>query len=315
MTDHFKVIQQFISRHIELFNFSEVDIEDFMGKGYYNYICEINTDEIKAQGFGTAFGKVQAFLCSLGEAIERFYFLKQSKYSTTNGFASHTILDLAIENGKRELIERDAFLCHFHTQRKIRDITSDLVSSNVDFQSLMKKVSAAGLNARFGLLRDEDFFCVIANIHPVRSGGIIGLSCSSSLKKAAHKALLESFINSNISASISSLNLEDFLALDEKESHQPVSHLKLGIGSDINSRLLQQFSKKIRIKNPSLHHDHFHIEEFDAHKSLVECPFFVVKVSNPKLQDLYFGKNIELNLQRLREFSGGELLHIPHILA
>lgn len=316
MSSPLQTIQSFVNRYAGFFTFTEVAVQSRLGEAYFSYICDISVGEAKARGYGTARGKSQAFLAALGEGLERYFFQQQQRYRTSNGFASHTDPEKALENAKRELIERDAFLRAYHLAMPLRDITRELMADSEFIAALGAQIVKAGFQFSFGLLRDQEDFCVVAAVYPVRAGCVLGLSCKTSLPEAAEKAMLEAFINAHVDPSLNELTLEAFLEMDEAERQTPLAHLRLGLGPSLAHRFFRQLKPKASVVNLPIDEKSFVIERIATEPWLPDCPFTLVKASHPHLQDLYFGPPSAETLRLLSSQGGGDSRphYLPHIL-
>lgn len=317
MSSSLRRIEAFLRNNAAAFSIKEVKIQDRLGPAYFNFICTLAHQGTKAQGFGTAHGRSEAFLAAVGEAMERYFFQQQDRYVHSNGFAAHSCLDQAVLRAKRELIERDAFLCIYHLRRPIQDITASLKEEGSDrIKNLLARIEGAGLKARCGLLREGNYPTVVAVVYPVREGGVLGLGCKESRDTAAEKALLEAFINAYPRPSVSSLKLEDFAELPREGSVSPLLHYRLGLDREMMSTFQKQLVPGDLSEAAPIAEDGFVFELLETGEFFPDCPFFVVKASHPQLQDLYFGRDVSARLhrERLQAWGPGPVHELPHIL-
>lgn len=287
------------------------------------YYCQIPSQEGDTFYFGLGVDSdtKMAIIKAASEAIER-YILRSLKITNSNGCATHLTSQMAVENATQELLERDAFLCHFYTQRSLKEInTKDFLSSN-DMDELRSlgltyrlfEAKSNGLNVSLSLYTGETF-------SKFRFGGIIGMGISDDPHHAHFKSLIEAsrFIDSLLKDDIyRPLSLFEFNHLKKITVNE---HACLGMDSEYFNQVgVPMFQEKAFSGHLEVDSTKFLKKIVTAEEvGLKGCPLIFAQVSHPDVQDLHFGRFQEShwNVKRLEQFVGGKipLLRQPHFLA
>lgn len=263
-------------------------------------------------GRGSDENEEVAYCKALSEAIERsilaIYNLKNS-----NGLAVHPDLNIAIKNAQNELVERDAFLCHYFLNQgfdevKINNPKINLAISHLNFKvkfyELCRSKNSVGILCSFN---GKDF------IKPF--GNIMGTACGEDLDEVAEKALVEAlrtFTFFNISAAPFSISEQEFFNTEDIDfSHHGKLSLDL-IYSEKFELFLNNFKTSIDCSYSK-----------EIFKDIVldpllfpfpNVPLFFVKSSSDYLQNIFTGPTTaeEINWVRLNQLGRG-IVNISNI--
>lgn len=265
----------------------------------------IKINEKTYYGRGSDENEEIAYCKALSEAIERSV-LEIYKLENSNGLAVHPDLNIAISNAQDEIIERDAFFCHYFLNRGFFEIKISNSKIKLENCNSLFKLSF------YELCKSDNSIGVLCSLNGKEFakpfGNILGTAYGRDLNNVAEKALVEAlrmftFFNKNSNSfSISEqdfLNLKDFtfshhgkLALDLRYSEKLESFFS-------NNKMLMNssYSKEIfknTILNPSLF-------------PIPNIPLFFVKSSSDFLQDIFTGPTVkeEINWNRLNQLGGG----------
>lgn len=164
----------------------------------YDYHISIQIEGRKSIGRGTSFDPKQAMNCAVGEAFERDIWRNLDKTVSRCGVpAVHITRDHAAESSLCELLERDAFFCHFLTGSPL-DISIDLPTLIPKLKDLESHLKNLGINLSTRQLKSHhEWPAVIAVASGIAGaekpfGVAVGLGCKrGNLLDATSKAILE----------------------------------------------------------------------------------------------------------------------------
>lgn len=264
----------------------------------------IKVNEKTYYGRGSDTNEETAYCKALSEAIERSI-LSIYNLKNTNGLAIHPNFRIAAKNAKDELIERDAFFCHylldkgFHqikiTSKKINEAVS-LVNCKVTFYELCQSDGSIGI------------LCSINGKEYVKPfGNILGTAYGQGIEEVAEKALIEAlrmFIFFCSSSTKLPMSEQEFLSVQDVDfSH----HGKLAL--DLNySKEFEIFLNNCKISmNSNFPDEIFQTTVLDQSLfPIPEIPLFFVNVKSELLQNIYTGPTIEkeINWFRLSQVNG-----------
>ena len=258
----------------------------------------IKVNNLTFHGRGTDTIEEIAYLKALSECIERAttYF---SGIPNTNGVAAHFDISSAKTNARDELIERDAFLCNFLLNSKLKKIqtrTLNRVSTKEIIPLVYYEMSKCFMG--IGVL------AIMNSSHDFLS---YGLAFSNSLEKSIEKStfeLLRDFVHFENNQNIKSISIEEFNISEHSNlnAHGYVSK---------NKKYLDLFWNSIT--NGESHCSHLTYKEVDFsyinisnHDLFPNCPLHVVQAINPILQNLFCGPTTadKVNFSRLSEIAG-----------
>lgn len=290
----------------------------------HHIVCTVVSEKgIEYIGKGLALTEEHAFEKAIGEAIERYCVLYDGSFANTNGIALHTELESARSNAVNELLERDAYLCHFHTTTPFFAY-SDVDRDGSIFPSVDRILIDHGFKLRVARLSSKDgLYITIAmcmgiglNTH---FGFTLGLGCSQSIKNSLNSSILEaiSFLPSYIAGEeLKMLTLEEYLSLSPIKVSDMAS---LAANPVYQSEVLPLFDREVAFV-PSNFSPNIEFVEVRIPESLKICNFSVIKANSKDCQELFFTKDISerLNFERLKEFKGTEDIEYnlkPHFFA
>lgn len=162
----------------------------------HHILCHIKPEADQDYiGRGIALNEETAFERAIGEALERYCFLKSSKLVTTNGMALHTDKTLAIKSAQLELLERDAYLCHFYTQTPFHRYSDQELSDSI-FMDCSKQLKGSGFSLSVARLRSQPGIYISAAIcmgttQTPYFGFSIGLGSKLSSRDSIDSAIME----------------------------------------------------------------------------------------------------------------------------
>jgi hypothetical protein len=258
-------------------------------------------------GRGSDIVEEVAYCKALSEAIERAA-LKIYDIENTNGLAVHPVLDDAKNNAKNELIERDAFLCHYLLKKgfdildfEFKEVELFLKDNiNINFYELCNYSNNTGV------------MCVASGInHQAPFGLVIGSAFGDSILDCGYKALIE--VMRGVAYILetpkrSSLNETEFNELTEISFKH---HGELALNVEYCKNFLTLInSNKLRIDN-NVPKDSFEFEELSNDLfPIANMPLYIVRCKNKKIQNLYSGHTepSKINLQRLSEVNMANVL-------
>lgn len=274
---------------------------------YFNSIFDIGiTIRFKNEiykGRGTDKNEKTAYLKAFSECIERVA-CSHYKLNSTNGLAAHTIFEEAKINARNELIERDAFMCHYLLMSKLKPLSLQISGVN----------SFSGINIKlYEMYRSTLGVGVLALAYGAskvpRFGLISGTSFQNNEAGAVKHALIEVARNLDDiieSHTVNDISLEDFNNLNNYsfnnhgELSRNLAYAQL-FENSLNSNLLE-------IKLDYLKTD-FRYEEIDITFIKKNLPLKLARAHNFKLQNIFSGPTIheKINLQRLSQISGKKI--------
>lgn len=234
---------------------------------FYDFYSTIQISNRVYQGRGTSRIKNEAIIKSIVEAIERVVCFDNDIHS--NGVAAHSSIDMAKENAKNELIERDNYLSHYLLHYKGKSINSDprlndLLEflNNNHFSYEFKNVSLGRK-------------CSIAFYATFNNTTYLGFGCSNSLYKAQEKALFEALTK------ISSALYKKIDNGHSSDNFKDLINQKITINNDIPIELKRLHSKS---------------------KLINSAPLYFYRATSKNCQNLFQGKTTKnkINLLRLK---------------
>ncbi|PIQ68573.1 MAG: hypothetical protein COV91_03530 [Candidatus Taylorbacteria bacterium CG11_big_fil_rev_8_21_14_0_20_46_11] len=259
------------------------------------------------EGRGTDKNEEYAFYKAFSELIERIYCFGQKINS--NGVAAHIDRVQATANAKKELVERDAILCHYLTKTPFRRLEG--VSLPKKFEELSSRLKKYGITLTLGraLSAVENWHVAICHADGGEDFGILcGFGCDENLSCAFESAILECMINvvAHLDGNLDlpSLSVNE---LYKKETAKSLDHKRVHFAH-----------KFFKLKTCEANFDAFaKIEglEFEIQTLKGPLPLFdsipihVTRATSRKLQNVYYGKNKNehFNFGRLSAFAGKEL--------
>jgi hypothetical protein len=266
------------------------------------------------EGRGVGKNRGTAFLKAFSELVERS--VCSYHKINSNGVAAHYDRSKAIDNARKELIERDAILCHHLTR------TPFLQSSSIaKFDYFKKCLSIQGMELSLGeaISSVEGYRIAVCCISGNESFGTFwGYGCDTDVEKAFEHAILESMIN--VSAYLygcykkEEITYDDFVKILNPRGidHQRFYFSKKKSNFEVVSDLITPESK--------VNINELVVTELTVSDTIFfSSPMYVVQAKAPLLQGIFYGTpgQRDINIKRLRRFTGKEITFqelsiVPH---
>ena len=316
--DNIKKLKHCIADHAKVLKL-QIDrmrwVDDWF-PGHYDFSLSAQVDCQTFIGRGIADDEDTAFLKAFSEIVERVYCYYHKVGS--NGVAVHSDREQAILNARKELIERDAVLCHTLTSTPFfQAVAHELNEYHSVSDQLAKKGASLKLSQAYSSVSDLSIL-----ICTVSGGGIpgqlFGFGCDSDQKNAALKAIFECMINTvailDGHDKLSPLRMVEFLAM---KAHGPDEHKRVHFTEKLFCLKTETFC------SARLHHltlNDISTQELLSHIPIFDSiPLMVMRAESDALQMMFYGppKTESLNLNRLINFTGcsltiSDLVSIPH---
>ncbi len=269
----------------------------------YLYSCSIESLGKDALGYGCDVNRRRAQLKAAVEAIER-QLVTDNNWKHTNGIALNPDPVSAKISSMNESYERDAFFCHFITQRPFS--LPQNKAAEYEWAKDFKDSSARTIFRRAH--SHPSIHVIVAFISSIEEGigMVIGMGAHADENKAILHAQREcmslfTFLRNN---KPSSFTIRDFYT---KSNLTLFDHALLGTDPKYAEWFFKIYVDRISPYMTSTHVvpkitcDRISGEKYD------NCPLFVAKADVQQLQSPYWGRYPEeLNVQRLLNFSNGE---------
>ncbi|HAZ13183.1 MAG: hypothetical protein A2X86_15980 [Bdellovibrionales bacterium GWA2_49_15] len=284
--------------------------------GYFDFALSAQIDGRKFVGRGMADDEDTAFLKAFSEMVERVYCFYHKIGS--NGVAAHPRRDQAILNAKKELIERDAVLCHTLTNTPFLPVKAhDLNEYRSVEDNLAKRGISLNLAQAHSSVSDRTVVVCTTSGEGI-PGQFFGFGCDYDRPNAALKAIFECMLNSVAILEghdkLPPLRMAEFL---EMKVHGPDEHKRV------------HFTEKLLCLNTentcSLSPSHLTLDDISENELLSpiqlfdSIPLTVMKAQSDALQKMFYGppKKTNVNLNRLTNFAGrtltiSDLVSTPH---
>lgn len=259
------------------------------------------------EGRGMDKNESVAFYKSFSELVERIYCFDHKLNS--NGVATHVHKIQAVANAKKELIERDAILCHYLTKNAFQKHESFSIPN--EFEELSSRLKKDGITLNFGWANSVGNNFHVAICHAdggEHFGTLCGFGCDEKPANSLESAILECMINvvahldGNLDLfplSVNELYKKDFAkGLDHKRVHFSHKLFKLKTG-EVDFDASQKMEK-----------DEFEIQILKTSLPLLNnIPLYVARATSVNLQNMYYGQNQRqnINFERLSSFAGREV--------
>jgi hypothetical protein len=268
-----------------------------IGTEFWYVLCRGNFRKKTIEGFGVDIVKNLASTKAIAEWVERC--TASSLGTSSCGFAAHSVAKNAILGASKELIERDAFFCHWLTYTPGNNIET----------SQTKRWAAFFKNLNFGLKysqlqsSDSSLAIVLCLVQFSENSASFGLGCESTLEEAIEKSTLE-VLPTAIQQSKNIQPQESFLS--EGENLNSAFHHNLALNNFSLEQTAFLFGQQ-KIENTD---NIYSIETslIELPPELKECPLVVAQAKCGQLQKHFFGPTVEenLNKQRLVDFVGNQ---------
>lgn len=304
-----------------------------------DFIVTIKVDGEIFEGRGMAETEDLAFTKAVAEALERAIMRHANVYSS-NGLAVHTTIEEATAGAKRELVERDAFFCHWLTRTPFTGLIDPLIDiklGNIDIggrplADIVERIARLGVDlkiAEMAAVRPYNaFICVSRGSRAPRPFGVhIGMGCDLDPASAIRHAVVE-WLRTTVAWCSPGYKGRPAITKAEFDAAPikgPLHHELLGLSLESLGKLdhLLATEPLAPESNQTIDIDSAGVTITVLKKPnlIADAPIESVQASSSMLQDAFFGYPTidRVNLARLRQFSGldlkfEELMHEPHPL-
>lgn len=289
-------------------------------RDWFPGMCELTVQiEVKNKlyvGHASSDQPDKALVKASTEALERA--LKDNlNLPSTSGLAGHESFESACEQAKLELIERDAFFCHFLTDKKFRSIGPESITETTSavLANVAHKLEKMGVSLKLSEMDAVNGMRAIACICLGKNanepfGVVIGLGCKRNVEDAIKHSLLEclpnvmSILNNRTK---SPLSKSAFSSLGHKSAE---SHFLFGLHEDSVESTLGLFDEAVDSKEQTILETKISFQEISTDcLELGEIPIKFARANSEELQKAFFGEPDEknINFSRLQTFSGAAL--------
>lgn len=284
-------------------------------------------------GQGASSNLIEAHVKSTAEIVERECMLRHNIF-TSNGCAVHSSLKKAKQSARFELIERDAFFCHFLTATPMDPLAPEgLKIHGATWKQFEKRLFNKGLKIRFFRMRaavsDVYAMTAVLTVHEkapalarktLRTIGKFGMrmghGCDFDLSQAATQSAIECLrsvahiIDSGLK--VMPLSEKEFMAIKRSKKKYTVNdHHRLLLdrqyAKKIEKILLSGPKAGFETGKPVLKISQIKAVQYStSFEDIGRIPLYFVRADAKKLQQLYFGANKKhyFNLKRLKLFMG-----------
>ncbi len=284
--------------------------------GHVDFAVQMTMDGQLFEGRGTAESEDLAFAKAGGEALERIAAASVNAPSTS-GFALHPDVTLASVLAKAELIERDAYFCHWLTRTPFLGIDPEAVGSvtigQITVSAIVARLSRLGIDLSYARLITADgtaaIICVARGIRALRRpfGVVQGFGCDATLQAAIGKATVEclrtvvAWIHGTYQGG-GSLTRNSFAAIRQPG---PLEHERLGLSVE-SASLLDAYLAPSGTSEPRPYEVALACEQVPLPASIADAPVVVMRAISAHLQPAIFGhhNSTDINFARLSQFVG-----------
>ena len=296
--------------------------------GIYDSVTKVENKKILdwyGQGWGRS--KYESIIKAVAEILER-ELMARHKINISNGCAVHVDKAKACQNAAFELIERDAFFCHYLTETPFEAFKGQVNIFGLPLNQFLKKMLKMHLKIRIFKMRTAVpcaaiFVFVQTTKGTEKNGFQFGTACSAKYEEAIEHALIEalrSVAHSATNPKIEKITETNFLSPMWKDVPDIKKHSLIRRDSDYAKYFARTFLKPTiinkKIGRPILKLSSVKTKEFkNTFKDLKALPLYFVQARSPLLQPLYFGAstNENINLKRLQTFLNDPNFKIPNL--
>jgi hypothetical protein len=264
-----------------------------------------------------------AFTKAVAEALERCVMRHSGVYSS-NGLAVHSTLERAREGAQCELIERDAFFCHWLTKKPFERIL-DIQDSTLDIggtplAEINDRIASLGINLKISEMQAlqpySAFICVASGVNAPRPFGLhMGMGSHIDASEAIKHAVVE-WLRTTVAWCSPVYSGKPAMTLSEFQANPvkgPQQHELLALSMESFGKL----DHLLPIQgNPAANSSILSVQNADIQFRILEkpvlimdAPIIAVQAHSRSLQDAFFGypKPEHINLPRLSQFVGSDI--------
>jgi hypothetical protein len=279
--------------------------------------CSFGSTGKTLAGRGTDKSKESAIVKATAECLERYFLDRLTEADSSNGVAIHTERQAAELNALFELLERDAFFCHFLTKIPFSSVDDSKVRESALCSSILDLLKSKGAEIRFGQMRtDSRFSAVICAIFGAQSASGFGMTLGTCVKRTLEESIESALLESARSA-VGYLSMESDLLTALRKSASgicsaPEHHLLVGLDPIYAETFKRDFFDNTvqPFDNSELDLSSVSISTFmpllDENSADMNPPLYFSRACSSDLLNLYFGDFVanEKNLIRLGKFLG-----------
>lgn len=276
--------------------------------GRFAYEVEVTWNNRRFLGHAVDVDESLSLVKATAELLERIAVVHNC-LPNSSGAAAHLSFQSAAAIAAIELVERDAFFCHWLTQTPAQEVSFSDLS---DVRMAIAICAANSVEIRFAKLRSvggglNTVVCAAFGSHVVRPfGAILGLGCDKSLENAIQKSFYE--VVQNVAIWLDGKSESPLKEADFSGSITPMSHFRLGLfqGSEAQCRFLFSIDEN---KEPDITEEiDFQFTELELPEAFSPSPFLIVRAECSQLQSAFFGPTIDevINFERLTRFMRGQ---------
>ncbi len=264
----------------------------------YDFEVLVKINSLEFQGRGTDENQDLALCKAVSEAYER-YCVSILGLKNSNGCSAHLNIDLAIENAKKELIERDCFLYQFISNQGYKKMSSSKYKiANVNLENYL--LSTKNVNVVLSRILIDDYMQVFG----LGTDGDLLLSVMAAEIEALRQwAYLQTQINGQYQFKSDPKSFDD-------HGNSALTHKYF----DLTKHLFED-NQSTQNSFVDLDQRLFKISNFNIEKTLLfkNCPLHFVKVEHLEAQPLFIGVTLNnLNKSRFANLKLEELNLCPH---
>jgi hypothetical protein len=258
--------------------------------GYPSHVvgAEIKFQDHLFYGLGHAPNPIQAYIIAGAEALERVG-MQHLRLQNSNGCAVHLDVETARQKARYELVERDAFLCHFHTMQPLLPYPRELEGR---IQEMGAFIRTWGWELRVGALH---------NVENPEQGMLLGLGLHDSWEGALESGLVEClryWDTHLVDPSLHSpLPLAEFLSRTKKSVKE---HACLGLDPMYAHGVWKRLFDGTPGELTQPQSISFSYQEFSLSEIWPECPLWFSQARSPELAQIHFGDGWEKTWNEVR---------------
>lgn len=281
--------------------------------GLWDFFVEIKVGGQTFNGRGSALTDDEAFTKAVAEAMERTAIPAST---LSSGFAAHVDVESAKSSALKELVERDAFFCHWLTKtpflQKLDEKSCGLSLGDRAIAHIVEQAETKGVQLQIAKMKSFNrlsaYLCVASGTGAVPPfGTVIGLGCEADPDQAIRHAVVECLRTSVawISGNYSGGEALSRAAFERIAAKGALEHERFGLSLDAVDLLapnLDSLQDQIYIE-PDMVADFTIIE---LPEPVADAPLIIARATSPRVQNAFFGPvaPAHVNLIRLAEFCG-----------
>ena len=294
----------------------------------FDFAVEITVDGVVYEGRGTADSEDLAFAKAGAEALERAV-VATTNAKSSNGFAVHPDIKQASRLATQELLERDAYFCHWLTKMPFIALSDSswgkLQIGRSSIASIAARLQGMGIELTHALMKTVGgslaVVCVTRGARSQRPFGVIHGLGLGQLDEALCKAILECL---RTTVAWGSGNYRGGGPLDRAvfarmPAPGPLEHERLGVAVESGLKMGAYLALSAGGDTAPGDAPAVQCTQVKLPEEIADAPVVAVRAVSTHLQDAVFGhaKEADINFQRLSKFAGrtmtlGDVCLAPH---